>query len=51
MNAYKMEAREAGEIADWLLTVQNKGVTTVGELGAYLADVTAIFCTSKNLFE
>lgn len=47
MNAYKMEAREAGEIADWLLTVQNKGVTTVGELGAYLADVTAISAPLK----
>lgn len=44
MNAYKMEARE---IADWLLTVQNKGVTTVGELGAYLADVTAISAPLK----
>ena len=47
MNAYKMEAREAGEIADWLLTVQNKGVTTVGELGAHLADVTAISAPLK----
>ena len=42
MNAYKMTATEAGEIADWLLTVQNKGVTTVGELGLYLSDVTSI---------
>lgn len=42
MNAYKMTATEAGEIADWLLTVQNKGVTTVGELGSYLSDVTSI---------
>lgn len=42
MNAYKMTATEAADIADWLLTVQNKGVTTVGELGAYLSDVTSI---------
>lgn len=42
LNAYKMTAVEAGTVADWLLTVQNKGVTTVGELGAYLSDVTSI---------
>lgn len=42
MNAYKMSTKEAGEVADWLLTVQNKGVTTVDELGASLADVTSI---------
>ena len=42
MNAYKMSATEATDIADWLLTVQNKGVTTVGELGAYLSEVTSI---------
>lgn len=42
MNAYKMTATEAANIADWLLTVQNKGVTTVGELGSYLSDVTSI---------
>lgn len=42
MNAYKMSAIEATDIADWLLTVQNKGVTTVGELGAYLSEVTSI---------
>lgn len=42
MNAYKMSAVEATDIADWLLTVQNKGVTTVGELGAYLSEVTSI---------
>ena len=42
MNAYKMSTKEAGEVADWLLTVQNKGVTTVDELGANLADVTSI---------
>lgn len=42
MNAYKMTATEAADIADWLLTVQNKGVTTVGELGSYLSDVTSI---------
>ena len=42
MNAYKMTATEAADIADWLLTVQNKGVTTVEELGSYLSDVTSI---------
>ena len=42
LNAYKMSAMEATNVADLLLTVQNKGVTTVGELGAYLSDVTSI---------
>ena len=42
LNAYKMSAIEATNVADLLLTIQNKGVTTVGELGAYLSDVTSI---------
>lgn len=42
LNAYKMSAIEATNVADLLLTVQNKGVTTVGELGSYLSDVTSI---------
>lgn len=42
INAYKMEMSEAGKIADWLLTVQNEGVTTVRELGDQLGDVTSI---------
>lgn len=42
INAYKMEMSEAGKVADWLLTIQNEGVTTVKELGEYLGDVTSI---------
>lgn len=42
INAYKMEMSEAGNVADWLLTIQNEGVTTVGELGDQLGDVTSI---------
>lgn len=42
INAYKMEMSEAGKVADWLLTVQNEGVTTVRELGDQLGDVTSI---------
>ena len=42
MNAYKMSAKEAGDVADWLLTIQNKGVTTVDELGKSLANITSV---------
>ena len=42
INAYKMEMSEAGKVADWLLTIQNEGVTTVRELGDQLGDVTSI---------
>lgn len=42
INAYKMEMNEAGKVADWLLTIQNEGVTTVRELGDQLGDVTSI---------
>lgn len=46
INAYKMEMSEAAKVADWLLILQNKGVTTVEELGSQLGDVTSI---SSNL--
>lgn len=39
INGYKMEAGEASKVADVLMTVQNKGVTTVGELQASLGKV------------
>lgn len=42
INAYKMEMSEAGKVADWLLTIQNEGITTVRELGDQLGDVTSI---------
>lgn len=42
VNTYKMEMSEAGKVADWLLTIQNEGVTTVRELGDQLGDVTSI---------
>ncbi len=39
MNGYKMSANEASRVADVLMTVQNKGVTTVGELQNSLSKV------------
>lgn len=42
INAYKVEMSEAGKVADWLLTIQNEGITTVRELGDQLGDVTSI---------
>lgn len=42
LNAYKLEMSEASNVMDLLLTIQNKGVTTLGELGAYMGEVTPI---------
>lgn len=40
LNAYGMEASQAEEIQKVLIQTQNLGITTVGELGASLAQVT-----------
>ena len=40
MNAYGMDASHTDEIQKILIQTQNKGITTVGELGASLAQVT-----------
>lgn len=42
LNGYKKGAAEAGEVADILMTIQNRGITTVNELQASLADVTSV---------
>lgn len=40
MNGYKMSSKEAGQVADVLMTVQNRGITTVNELQSSLGEVT-----------
>ena len=40
LNAYKMDASKTNDVQNMLLQTQNKGVTTVGELGSALAKVT-----------
>ena len=40
LNAYNLPASEANKIQDMLIQTQNKGITTVDELGATLAQVT-----------
>jgi TP901 family phage tail tape measure protein len=42
LNAYGMKASEATRISDQLLTTQNLGKTTLGELGQYLGQVVPI---------
>lgn len=39
INAYKMEAKDAGMVADVLMTVQNNGITTIDELQASMYNV------------
>ena len=40
INAYGMDVSEVGDVHKILMQTQNKGITTVGELGASLAQVT-----------
>ena len=40
LNAYKMDVSKTADIHKILIQTQNKGITTVGELGASLAQVT-----------
>ena len=42
MNGYKMEAKDAASVADILMTVQNRGVTTINELQVSLSEVTSV---------
>ena len=51
LNGYKMEAREAGRVADILMTVQNKGITTINELQGSLARVTSLANNVNVSFE
>lgn len=39
LNAYKMESGQAAEVADYLITTQNLGKTTVGELAGAMGKV------------
>lgn len=40
LNAYKLEMSQANKVMDIMLTIQAKGVTTLGELGSYMGEVT-----------
>ncbi len=51
LNGYKMEATEAGRVADILMTVQNKGITTIDELQGSLARVTSLANNVNVSFE
>ena len=51
LNGYKMEATEAGRVADILMTVQNKGITTINELQGSLARVTSLANNVNVSFE
>lgn len=39
MNSYKLEAKDAGMVADTLMTIQNNGITTIAEMNATLSNV------------
>ena len=51
LNGYKMEATEAGRVADILMSVQNKGITTINELQGSLARVTSLANNVNVSFE
>lgn len=51
LNAYKMDVSETGKIHKILMQTQNKGITTVGELGAVLAQVTPTASAMNVSFE
>ena len=51
LNAYKMDVSETGKIHKILMQTQNKGITTVGELGAVLAQVTPTAAAMNVSFE
>lgn len=42
INSYKLETSDAKDVMDLLLTIQAKGVTTLGELGSVIGEVTSI---------
>ena len=51
LNAYKMETSEIDRVSNVLIATQNKGITTVGELSQYLAQVTPIASAMGVSFE
>ena len=51
LNAYGLEASEADRIQKILMQTQNKGITTVGELGSVLSNVTPTAATMGVEFE
>lgn len=51
MNAYGKETYSATQVNDMLITTQNKGKTTVAELGASIAQVTPTASAMKVSFE
>lgn len=50
MNAYKMEAKDAGMVSDVLMTIQNNGITTVEELQASMYNVLPTAASLKVSF-
>lgn len=51
LNAYKMDVSETDKVHKILMQTQNKGITTVGELGAVLAQVTPTAAAMSVSFE
>lgn len=51
LNAYKMDVSETDRVHKILMATQNKGITTVGELGAVLAQVTPTAAAMNVSFE
>lgn len=51
LNAYKMDVAETDKVHKILIQTQNKGITTVGELGAVLAQVTPTAAAMNVEFE
>lgn len=51
LNAYKMDVSETDKVHKVLMQTQNKGITTVGELGASLAQVTPTAAAMNVSFE
>ncbi len=50
LNAYKMDVSETDKVHKILIQTQNKGITTVGELGSVLAQVTPTAAAMKVEF-
>lgn len=51
LNAYKMDVSETDRVHKVLMQTQNKGITTVGELGSVLAQVTPTAAAMNVSFE
>lgn len=51
LNAYKMDVSETDKVHKILMQTQNKGITTVGELGSVLAQVTPTAAAMNVKFE